>query len=169
MNLKKCFIGVILVGVLSLVIQVPSKAMFSSARIPFLIEESGNPITYDEAGESYIPDQQYTRVDPYTGCNTGNVWVMGSGMSPAKRKSVGKRLYALALEKKGDSEKFECLKKAAYHGNIDALIATGHCYEEGKGVSKNLKMALIYYKMAKENGAVSVQSDIDRVEKIIRT
>ena len=55
---------------------------------------------------------------------------------------------------------FEIFKKAAMSGDKDTFGNLGYCYDVGKGVKRNFKKALFWYKKAVRSGAGAAASNI---------
>ena len=75
------------------------------------------------------------------------------------RKSVGgydpEKLFELALRKHCDQkyeEAFELYHLAAAMGDSDGLCNIAYCYLKGKGVGKDVELAMAYYQLAADKG-----------------
>lgn len=163
MNFKKWVIGLALLGTISAVNCSLCKAIKSSLPNSFSHATNSSektshkrkyPITYDE-----ISDQSHQEDFKVTESDGPCV------LTPDERMQKGQKLYELALASTEERQAFIHFKNAAWEGNVDALVATGRCYEDKKGISRDLFKALRYFEKAKEKGNACAQEDIDRVKR----
>ncbi|EXX71852.1 uncharacterized protein OCT59_028772 [Rhizophagus irregularis] len=63
--------------------------------------------------------------------------------------------------KKDEVKAFECYKKSADQGFLDAQVELGYCYDKGIGTEVNKTKAFESYKMAAEKGHITAQNNLD--------
>jgi len=62
---------------------------------------------------------------------------------------------------------FDIFKKAALSGEEEVFLNLGYCYDVGKGVSKNFKKAMFWYKKAVRSGDGSAAGNIGTMYRSI--
>jgi len=67
--------------------------------------------------------------------------------------------------KKDEAKTFECYKKSAEKGNVDAQAELGYCYDMGIGTDINKVKAFELYKKAADNGHIIAQYNLGKFYK----
>ena len=78
----------------------------------------------------------------------------------------GTAVYGIILQQEGKlAQAFEYFKKAKELGNAQGALLLGDCYENGKGIEKNIDMAVECYKLALEKGDSRGANDLGYLYK----
>ena len=97
--------------------------------------------------------------------NLGSMYELGQGITRDHREA--QRLFKMAAEKGNSTSQnnpiLHDIKKAAEQGNAKAQMALGSLYENGQGVTRDFKEAVMWYKMAVKQNAASAKCNLAKM------